>query len=194
MSWFDIAEKFLPSTRSKSIAALSVALVPLVYATFKDLPTSWLPSSVSETFLVRLLLTETVALIGMVATFISVVYDYKGSLNLKEAISGARGRVRQKEIDDLAEDLSWAIHHLLNKTVSNEANVSQWDSEYRAWCERVSEKLENRKFFTKAEQLHFDRLGFVPPANFSGSYNQRHEWLVSQLKLKFERLRDILKK
>lgn len=100
--------------------------------------------------------------------------------------------LRQKAIDDLAEDLSWAISDLLNKPVSEEAAVAQWESEYRKWCGRVSEKLDNRAFFTRADQLHFDRLGFVPPANFSGSFNRRHEWLVSQLNLKFDRLRDVI--
>ena len=100
--------------------------------------------------------------------------------------------LRQKAIDDLAENLSWAIHHLLNKPVSNESEVALWESEFTTWCQIVSTKLENRAFFTRADQLHFDRLGFVPPANFGGSYNQRHEWLVSQLKLKFDRLRDAI--
>jgi hypothetical protein len=100
--------------------------------------------------------------------------------------------LRQRAIDDLAEDLSWAIHHLLNKSASNESEVTQWESEYRAWCQRVNEKLENRAFFTRADQLHFDRLGFVPPANFAGSYNIHHDWLISQLNLKFERLRDVI--
>lgn len=100
--------------------------------------------------------------------------------------------LRQETIDELAEDLSWAIHHLLNKPVANESEVAQWEAEFKAWCQRVSEKLENRAFFTRADQLHFDRLGFVPSAHFAGSYNQRHEWLISQLNLKFERLRDVI--
>jgi len=100
--------------------------------------------------------------------------------------------LRQKAIDDLAEDLSWAIHHLLNKAVSNEPEVAEWESEYRAWCEQVSRKLGNRAFFTRADQLHFDRLGFVPSTNLAGSYNERHAWLASQLSLKFERLRDVI--
>jgi hypothetical protein len=100
--------------------------------------------------------------------------------------------LRQKAIDDLAEDLSWAIHHLLNKPISNETEVSGWESEFREWCQKVSKKLDNRAFFTRADQLHFDRLGFVPPANFAGSFNAHHEWLVSQLNLKFERLRDVI--
>jgi hypothetical protein len=100
--------------------------------------------------------------------------------------------LRQKAIDDLAEDMSWAIHHLLNKSVLNESEVPQWESEYNAWCQKVSTKLENRAFFTRADQLHFDRLGIVRPANFVRSYNVRHEWLVSQLNLKFERLRDVI--
>jgi hypothetical protein len=100
--------------------------------------------------------------------------------------------LRQRAIDDLAEDLSWAIHNLLNKPVSNKTELSQWESDYRAWCQRVSAKLEKRAFFTRADQLHFDRLGFVPPANSTGSFSERHEWLLSQLKLKFERLRDVI--
>ena len=100
--------------------------------------------------------------------------------------------LRQKAIDDLAEDLSWAIHNLLNKPVTKESEVTEWESEYRSWCESVSKKLENRAFFTRADQLHFDRLGFVPQAGFAGSFNKHHKWLTSQLNLKFERLRDVI--
>jgi hypothetical protein len=100
--------------------------------------------------------------------------------------------LRQQAIDELAEDLSWAIHHLLNKLVKSVQEMAEWESTFNAWCGRVSAKLENRAFFTRADQLHFDRLGLVPLAGFTGSYNDRHEWLVSQLNLKFERLRDVI--
>lgn len=100
--------------------------------------------------------------------------------------------LRQRAIDDLAEDVSWAIDHLLNRAVSSQADVSTWQSDYGTWCQRVTEKLGNRAFFTRADQLHFNSLGFVPPANFASSYDQHHEWLVSQLRMKFERLRDVI--
>ena len=100
--------------------------------------------------------------------------------------------LRQEAIDELAEDLSWAIHHLLNKPIRTESEVDSWKTEFGRWRERVSTKLENRAFFTKADQLHFDRLGFVPATHFARSYNEQHEWLVSQLNLKFERLRDVI--
>ena len=100
--------------------------------------------------------------------------------------------LRQRAIDDLAEDLSWAIHDLLNKGVANELDVASWESEYRAWCQRVSTKLGNRAFFARADQLHFDRLGVVLSVPFVGRYNQHPAWLVSQLNLKFERLRDVI--
>jgi hypothetical protein len=100
--------------------------------------------------------------------------------------------LRQKAIDDLAEDLSWAIHNLLNKPVTKESEVTEWESECRTWCERVSKKSENRAFFTRADQLHFDRLGFVPHAGSAGSFNKHHEWLTSQLNLKFELPRDVI--
>ena len=100
--------------------------------------------------------------------------------------------LRQKAIDQLAEDLSWAIHHLLNKSVSDKSEMSQWETDFKTWCQRVSTKLENRAFFTRADQLHFDRLGLVPSVNFVGSYDKRHDWLVNQLSLKFDRLRDVI--
>lgn len=100
--------------------------------------------------------------------------------------------LRQEAINALAEDLSFAIQNLLNKAVANEQDVVQWEADFRAWYQRVSAKLENRAFFTRADQLHFDMLGFVPSANFAGSYNHRHDWLVSQLRLKFDRLRDVI--
>lgn len=100
--------------------------------------------------------------------------------------------LRQQAIDSLAEDLSWAIHDLVNRSVSSDAEVAKWQADFYAWCERVSKKLENRAFFTRADQQHFDRLGFIPATPFAGSYNDHHAWLVSQLNLKFDRLRDVI--
>ena len=100
--------------------------------------------------------------------------------------------LRQKAIDALAEDLSWAIHNLLNKPVASQADLEAWEVEYHAWCRRVSQKLESRAFFTRADQLHFDRLGFVPPTALATSFNNHHAWLTAQLGLKFERLRDVI--
>lgn len=99
---------------------------------------------------------------------------------------------KQQAIDDIAEELSWAIHSLLNSPISSPEQLESWDESFRSWCDRVSIMLGNRAFFTRADQLHFDRIGFVRPANFGGSYDAHHEWLVSQLQMKFERLRDVI--
>lgn len=100
--------------------------------------------------------------------------------------------LRQSAIDDLAEDLSWAIHHLLNRRVTNDAQLAQLESDYNDWCVRVSKKLENRAFFTRADQLHFERLGSIPAVGFSGVFNERHNTLKGHLSLKFDRLRDLI--
>jgi hypothetical protein len=99
---------------------------------------------------------------------------------------------KQQTIDDLAEEMSWAIHDLLNRTPrpSTDEAVAKWESDFHQWCEKVSTKLENRAFFTRADQLHFDRLGFIEPVAMSG--HQRFDWLLSQLRLKFDRLRDVI--
>jgi hypothetical protein len=77
---------------------------------------------------------------------------------------------KQKVIDDLAEDISFAITDLLNRNPrpSTDAEIDKWDADYRSWCDKVSRKLENRSFFTRADQLHFDRLGFVNQVAMSG--------------------------
>ena len=54
----------------------------------------------------------------------------------------------------------------------------------------VSKKLENKAFFTRADQLHFEDLGFVDHIRLSG--HPDFDGSLSQLKLKFERLRDVI--
>jgi len=99
---------------------------------------------------------------------------------------------RQKAIDDLAEDLSWAINNLLNRNPcpSTQTDIDNWAKEYRGWCAKISGQLDSRAFFTRADQLHFDRLGFIDPIQMSGQPN--YDWWLGQLRLKFERLRDVI--
>lgn len=99
---------------------------------------------------------------------------------------------RQKAIDDLAEDLSWAINQLLNRKPrpSTKTEIDDWANDYSDWCDKVRGKLDNRAFFTRADQLHFDRLGFIEPVLLSGK--PTYDWWLSQLNLKFIRLRDVI--
>jgi hypothetical protein len=108
------------------------------------------------------------------------------------SLSFNRWSQQQRAIDDLSEELSWAIRELLNQKPrpSTDDEVAQWEEKFRNWCEKVSGKLDNRAFFTRADQLHFDRLGFVDQISMSG--NERLDWLLSQLRIKFERLRDVI--
>lgn len=101
----------------------------------------------------------------------------------------------QKVIDSLAEDISWAIDNLLNRKAGPQARdanyIDTWERDFKKWCSDVSRKLSNRAFFTRADQLHFDYLGFVDPIAFYMDA-QRLNDLLSQLKLKIERLRDVI--
>lgn len=99
---------------------------------------------------------------------------------------------KQEAIDDLAEDISWAIHNLLNLHVNTDEELNDWEKAYRDWCNVVSDKLGNRAFFTKADQLHFDRLGFIQPVTMPAAKDEKHNWLLSQLRLKFDRLREVI--
>ena len=95
----------------------------------------------------------------------------------------------------MAEDISWAIDNLLNRKAGQQGRdanyIDTWDRDFKEWCSIVSHKLSNRAFFTRADQLHFDYLGFVDPITFYLDA-QRLNDLLSQLKLKIERLRDVI--
>ena len=97
-----------------------------------------------------------------------------------------RWSVRQRTIDGLAEDISWAIDNLLNRHPGIDPDakfIDNWKSDFENWCAGVSKKLGNRAFFTRADQLHFDYLGFIDP---------RLNHLLSQLRVKIDRLRDVI--
>jgi hypothetical protein len=106
---------------------------------------------------------------------------------------------KQQCINALAEDMAWAINNLLNRQLrpTTEEEVARWNEEITAWkrdinswCTKVSNQLENRAFFSRADQLHFDFLGFVSPVAMTGLDDVDRQ--LSQLKMKFERLRDVI--
>src|SRR5262249_32083739 len=99
---------------------------------------------------------------------------------------------KQAALDDLAEDISFAIHDLLNcaPTPTTQDEIAKWKSDFEAWCDRVSKKLENRAFFTRADQLHFDRLGFIDPLFLTGQATL--DRYLAQLRLKLDRLREVI--
>ena len=102
-----------------------------------------------------------------------------------------RWSAKQKIVDSLAEDISWAIDNLFNRSPrGTDPDIAEWKSDFGKWCARVSAKLNNRAFFTRADQLHFDYLGFIEPIQFY--QNPRLNDLLSQLRLKIERLRDVI--
>ncbi len=99
---------------------------------------------------------------------------------------------KQIAIDDLAEDISWVIANILNKQPrpNTDDGAREFEGEFQTWCSKVSKKLENRAFFTRADQLHFDRLGFVPAIGMAAHPKVNH--ILEMLSLKLDRLRDII--
>ncbi len=108
------------------------------------------------------------------------------------SLHGIRLSRQQKAFDDFAEDLSCVTSNMLYRTPtpSTQTEVDDCAKDYSDWCEKVSGKLGDRSFFTRADQLHFDRLGFIDTVLMSGQPNY-DKWL-GQLRLKFDRLRDVI--
>jgi hypothetical protein len=99
---------------------------------------------------------------------------------------------QQGIIVGLSENMSWAIHNLLTRYVSNDIELDQWESDYKIWCQRINETLSNRAFFNKMDQMQFNRSDFDPIEEYTDSYEQRYDWLISQLNQKLECLRNII--
>ena len=154
------------------ICLLGFGMTPIELASFIiSSPPTWLSS---------IWLRLGMIIVGLALIFVSITYNIWSK--------------KRQAIDDLAEDISWAIRDLVNrhitKPIPTAADVDAFERDYKEWCEKVSKKLEMRAFFTKADQLHFDRLGFITPVNMTGV--QKYDWLLSQLRLKFDRLRDVI--
>jgi len=99
---------------------------------------------------------------------------------------------KQKVVDALAEEIAWAIRELVNRKPEpiTAEQIDAFKADFEAWCGKVSKRLENRTFFTRADQLHFDYLGFVDPLLMSG--RQPLDKLLGQLRMKVDRLRDVI--
>jgi hypothetical protein len=100
---------------------------------------------------------------------------------------------KQVCIDEISEELAWAVHHLLNNPPKplDLSGVEQWWTDVLAWEAKVSKMLGNRAFFTRSDEIHFAVLGFVDPSEWSTG-NRDLDSKMRQLKMKFERLRDIV--
>jgi hypothetical protein len=114
---------------------------------------------------------------------------------VNEARDAARRTERTTAIDDIADEIEWAVNNLVNpkpwplSTADPESAVAAFKIKFDAWCSRVSEKLENRDVFTHGDQIHFDNLGFVTSVHHTGHI--KLDSVFSQLNLKIARLRKI---
>jgi hypothetical protein len=105
---------------------------------------------------------------------------------------------RQAVIDDLAEEINWATQNLLNQRPhplkspdpTNRPAIEDWRLNCETWFQKVSDKLANRRFFTRAQQLHFDVLANVDQVMTQGS--SRFVKMYNIVSTKIRRLRDLI--
>lgn len=120
-----------------------------------------------------------------------------GLLVIAASVHASKFNRKQKVIDDLAEDISWAIGELLNRKRPSPTELGKYDDfsvqlrrDFDEWCKKVDEKLKDQSIFTHADFLGFQRLGFVDPKVVTGHPGIDHT--LSMLNLKLERLREII--
>jgi len=103
---------------------------------------------------------------------------------------------RQNAIDDLAEEINWATQDLVNpdphplREGAPSDAIARWRAQCDEWFGKISKKLSNRQFFTRAQQLHFDVLTKVDQVVSIGNMEFGHYYNI--LHTKISRLRDII--
>lgn len=108
--------------------------------------------------------------------------------------AGKFNRQKQAALDGLSEEISWAIHHIVNMPKPAEeswdAYALRFNNAANEWCTRVDTMLSNRSFFTQSDLIHFQRLGVIHMFRMTGHPNTDHAF--SMLSLKLDRLREII--
>jgi hypothetical protein len=93
-----------------------------------------------------------------------------------------KGAITQEHIDWLAEEVSWAIHNLLNRMVSTPAELDAMKDEFKKWQQKVENYMEGK--FTKSDVLHFSRLGVIPGNQYEIATVPGHNHQLSMVSLK----------
>ena len=113
-------------------------------------------------------------------------------LTLERALQLKMGEDPQRRIavNELALLQSEAIHEIWNRPVSSDAEVDSLEQYDIGWQRRVAAILE--RDFSKAEVVHFTRLGVVPMTFRDGTFNAKHAKILREYALREDRLRDIV--
>jgi hypothetical protein len=172
------------------LQALAVAAVAWFVLGFADASTA-----------VRLLATPLVVLLILPIVFVwkLIVAPSKLDAELTSQLKVETDEAtRQQLIDDIAEEIRWAVDNLINpkpypRTMGDAADMAvdfkSLQTKTDEWCERVNNKLADRSVFTHGDQVNFGSLGAVPLVQTYGE--PRLDWLHSANVLRLERLREI---
>lgn len=159
-------ESLLPGALSKGIFLASITLSILLYRFFPDLPAKYLPESEAEKFLIRILISGSILLIGSVSLasllvhknriIMSELADVKETLMLlaKDTSATLKGKIK------LRTDLSESNRSL--------ANLQQEFDALKSSCAEFERLSNERKFLIDVKEKEIATLSKpVEPASAS---------------------------
>jgi hypothetical protein len=104
----------------------------------------------------------------------------------------------RQAVADLADEIDWATQNLLNPTphpltrAKQEPAIEKWRAICEGWIAKVSAKLENKKYFTHHQKLHFDTLANVDQIISPHHGPKRFVHMYNIVSTKIQRLRDLI--
>ena len=97
---------------------------------------------------------------------------------------------QQRIVDELAEFRSEGIHSILNAHITNNFEWHELEAHQSDWWHHVESYL--RENFSKADTLHFTRMGIIPMLTFPHTYNEGHAKMLREFVVQDERIREII--
>jgi hypothetical protein len=129
-----------------------------------------------------------------IAALQSQIEEYQ-SQREERAAAAAKKAARDVLLDQIANEISWAIDNLVNpkpsplSTPYPDGAISVFEQKCNDWVEKVNKLLENAEVFNQRDRTDFSHLGFIQPIQMT--QNTRLDHIFSQLNLRLDRLREV---
>ena len=159
----DLLANVIPTKWSQASAVVTLVITPLAYNAPSHLPPTWLPNSLEQIFLIRLLLSETTLLLGSLLTLGIVIYAHNECVkrkDIKNAITEPNDNQRLEPIKEKILTLLAIKELKTQKQIAHELNITEQLTRHHLDALFVSKHIKNALFMDgRATQWSINAAG-----------------------------------